>query len=222
VEVSVNNRIRQYVQRFDAQTLRERSLVAVTLLGLMCFFWWNYFAEPMMQNIEARQADNLRVADQVAKTRVIVRDVRQRLAAGVYREKEQQLARLSEGLNAVEIKLREETVELIDPEKMLQLVTQLVYRESKLKLMSLKRREVRPAIPREEGENNEEPDIYQHVLEIELVGKYADMLGYMQTLEQLDWKLLWDEIEVIGEEYPTITPKLVLSTLSTRKEWIEI
>ena len=122
MEVSLNSRIRQYVQRFDAQTLRERSLVAVTLLGLM----------------------------------------------------------------------------------------------------SLKRREVRPAIPREEGENNEEPDIYRHVLEIELVGKYADMRGYMQTLEQLDWKLIWDEIEVIGEEYPIITLKLVLSTLSTRKEWIEI
>ena len=209
MEVSLNSRIRQYVQRFDAQTLRERSLVAVTLLGLMSFFWWNYFAEPMMQNIEARQAGNLRVADQVTKARAIVRDVRQRLAAGVYREKEQQLARLSQELEAVEIKLREETVELIDPEKMLQLMTQLVYRESKLKLMSLKRRDVRPAI-------------YRHVLEIELAGKYADMLGYMRTLEQLDWKLLWDEIEVIGEEYPIITLNLVFSTLSTRKEWIEI
>ena len=176
MEVSLNSRIRQYVQRFDAQTLRERSLVAVTLLGLMCFFWWNYFAEPMMQNIEARQADNL----------------------------------------------REETVELIDSEKMLQLMTQLGYRESILRLMSLKRCEVRPAIPREEGENSEEPDIHRHLLEIELVGKYADMLGYMQTLEQLDWKLLRDEIEVLGEEYPAITLKLVLSTLSKRKEWIVI
>jgi MSHA biogenesis protein MshJ len=222
VEVSLNSRIRQYVQRFDAQTLRERSLVAVTLLGLMSFFWWNYFAEPMMQNIEARQAGNLRVADPVTKARAIVRDVRQRLAAGVYREKEQQLARLSEELNAVEIKLREETVELTDSEKMLQLMKQLGYRESILKLMSLKRCEVRPAIPREEGENSEEPDICRHLLEIELVGKYADMLGYMQTLEQLDWKLLRNEIEVLGEEYPTIKLKLVLSTLSKRKEWIVI
>jgi hypothetical protein len=104
----------------------------------------------------------------------------------VYQEKEQQLARLSQELDAVEIKLREETVELIDPEKMLQLMTQLVYRESKLKLMSLRRREVRPAIPREEGENTEEPAIYRQVLEIELAGKYGDMLGYMRTLEQLD------------------------------------
>ena len=57
---------------------------------------------------------------------------------------------------------------------------------------------------------------------IELAGKCADMLGYMQTLEQLDWKLLCDEIEIVGEEYTSITLKLVLSTLLTRKEWIEI
>lgn len=218
----MNNSLRQYAQRFNAQTLRERALVAVTLLGLLCFFWWSFFADPMMKNIEARQVENRRVADQVERTRAIVRDVRQRIAAGVYQEKEQQLARLSKELDVVEIKLREETVELIDPEKMLQLMTQLVYRESKLKLMSLRRRDVRPAIPQVEADGTEEPGIYRHVLEIELAGKYADMLEYMQTLERLDWKLLWDEIEIVGEDYPTITLKLVLSTLSTRKEWIGI
>ena len=57
---------------------------------------------------------------------------------------------------------------------------------------------------------------------IEAIGQDADMLGNMQTLEQLDWKLLWDEIEIVGEDYPAITLKLVLSTLSTRKEWIGI
>jgi MSHA biogenesis protein MshJ len=218
----MNNRIKQYIQRFDAQTLRERSLVAITLLGLLGFAWWNYYAEPLLQDIEARQAENQRISDQVAETRVIIRDVRQRIAAGVYQEKEQQLARLSKELAAVEDSLRQETIELIDPEKMLQLMTQLVYSESKLKLISLKRREVKPAIPREEGDTTGEPSIYRHVLEIELAGKYLDILAYMQTLEQLDWKLLWDEIEIVADEHPTVTLRLVMSTLSTRKEWIGI
>jgi MSHA biogenesis protein MshJ len=60
------------------------------------------------------------------------------------------------------------------------------------------------------------------VLEIELAGKYLDILRYMQTLESLDWKLLWDEIEIQSDEHPQITLTLVLSTLSTRKEWIGI
>ncbi len=216
------NRIRQYGQRFNAQTVRERALAAITLLSLLGFAWWNYYAEPIRQNIAARNTANQQVAAQVAETRALVADLRKRIAAGVYKEKEQQLIRLGKELAEVENRLREETVELIDPEKMLQLMTELLYRESKLKLLSLKRREVRPAILREEDDTTEEPGIYRHVIEIELAGKYLDMLRYMQTLEQLDWKLLWDEFEILGEEYPTITLKLVMSTLSTRKQWIEI
>jgi MSHA biogenesis protein MshJ len=216
------NRIRQYAKRFDAQTKRERGLIAITLLGLLIFSWWSYYAEPMTQNISARSNENRRVAAQVEETRPLVADLRQRIASGVYQEKEQQLNLLGRELAEVENRLREETVELIDPEKMLQLMTELVYRESKLKLLSLKRREVKPAIPREEGSTQEAPGIYRHVLEIKLAGKYLDMLSYMQTLEQLDWKLLWDEFEILSEEFPTITLRLVMSTLSTRKEWIEI
>jgi hypothetical protein len=41
-------------------------------------------------------------------------------------------------------------------------------------------------------------------------------------LEQLDWKLLWDEIDIPVEEYSIIRLKLLMSTLSTRKEWTGI
>ena len=60
------------------------------------------------------------------------------------------------------------------------------------------------------------------LLEIELAGKYLDILRYVQTLESLDWKLLWDEIEINSDEYPKATVKVAISTLSTRKEWVGI
>ncbi len=216
------SRIEQYSKRFNAQTLRERALVTITLLVVIGFAWWNYYAEPMMLNIEARKLENRRVATQVENTREVLQNIRQRIASGVYREKEQQLARLSTELAEVEQQLQQETVELIDPERMLQLITQLIYRDSRLELLSLKRREVRPAIARVDGEETGEPGIYRHVLEIELAGKYVDILRYMQTLENLDWKLLWDEIEIEGENHPEVKLTLVLSTLSTGKEWIGI
>jgi hypothetical protein len=47
-------------------------------------------------------------------------------------------------------------------------------------------------------------------------------IGQYAVPERLDWKLLWDEIEKLRDEYPTITLRLVMSTLLARKEWIEI
>jgi MSHA biogenesis protein MshJ len=148
--------------------------------------------------------------------------MRQRIAAGVYQEREFQLARLGEELDEVEAQLRDKTVELIDPEKMFELMNQLIYQDSRLQLLSLKRREVNPAIPSLDEKDTEAPGIYRHVLEIEFAGKYLDILRYMQTLESLDWKLLWDEIEINSDEYPKTTVKVAISTLSTRKEWVGI
>jgi len=100
-------------------------------------------------------------------------------------------------------------------------MSQLIYRDSGLKLLSLKRREVKPAITLSE-EKQQDTDIYRHVLEVKFSGKFRDILNYMQSLEALDWKLIWDEIEIVSNEYPLITLKVVISTLSTRREWVGV
>lgn len=219
----MNEQLKQYVARFDAQTLRERGLIAFSIIVAMSFVWWVYFAEPSMKRIERLQASNQQMQTENNTTRATISEVRQRLASGVHQEKESQLRRLLEQLASVEDRLRVETVELIDPDKMFQLMNELIYRDSKLRLLGLKRREVRPAIPLAEGEEEtREPGIYRHVLELEYAGKYLDILQYMRALEALDWKLLWDEIEIVSEEYPGVTVKVVISTLSTQKEWVGI
>ena len=219
----MSSRLRQYAQRFDTQSTRERGLIALTLIAAIGFIWWNYYAEPMLRNIEVQQAENRRIGREIETTRATLREIRRRIAAGVHQQKETQLARLSNELSAVEERLRIKTIELIDPEMMFDLMNQLVYRDSQLKLLSLKRREVRPAIPPLNPEAPaDEAGIYRHVLEIKFAGKYLDILRYMQSMEALDWKLLWDEIEIISEEHPKLTVKLVMSTLSTRKEWVGI
>jgi len=218
----MNSKLLHYRQRFDAQSLRERGLIAFSLIVVIVFGWWNYYAAPMMKQTELLQTENRRLGNEVENTRAIVGDIRQRIAAGVYQEKEFQLARLARELDEMEDQLRVKTVELIDPEKMFELMNQLIYRDSRLQLLSLKRREVKPAIPSLSEDETEEPGLYRHVLEIKFAGKYLDILKYMQTLESLDWKLLWDEIEIHSDEYPKVTVEVAISTLSTRKEWVGI
>ena len=218
----MNSKLKQYAQRFDAQTIRERGLIAISIIVAFSFLWWTNYATPKMKQIETLQTENQRVARDVENTRVIVSDIRQSIAAGVHKEKEIQLTKLGKDLAALEEKLRVTTIELVDPEKMFQLMNQLIYQDSRLQLLSLKRREVRPAIPPINEEDTSDSGIYRHVLEIELGGKYLDILKYMQTLEALDWKLLWDEIEIVSDEQLKPTVKVVISTLSTRKEWVGI
>lgn len=222
-QTRVDKGLKQFADRFNAQTIRERGLIAFSLIVAIAFLWWNYHAAPMMSAIEKRSGENARISGEIQNTRAIIGEIRQRIASGVHQEKEVQLARLIEQLAEVERQLHVTTIELVDPEKMFQLINQLIYRESKLQLISLKRREVRAAIPPSDPENSEDDaGIYRHVLELQFAGSYPDILRYMQSMEALDWKLLWDEIEIVSGEYPKINVRVAMSTLSTRKEWVGI
>ena len=207
--------------KFDALSIRERALFGITLLVVVGFSWWHFFATPMIVQAKAFEGENRRINTEVNATRQSVDLIQARLKAGVHKEKEDQLARLKQELLKADKQLQLKTTELIDPEDMFQLMTQLIYKDSKLKLMSLKRREVKPAIEVKEGQKSED-GIYRHVLEVKFSGEFEDILTYMTTLESLDWKLIWDEIEMISDEYPVINVKIVISTLSTRKEWVGV
>ncbi len=212
---------RRYADRFDALSTRERALIALTVLVALGFGWWGLYAEPQMARLAQQTADNQRLAAEVTRMRATVADIRARVAGGVHRQKQNELALLQQELAAVEERLKVETVELIDPDKMFRLMHQLVSNQSRLKLLGLKRREVRPALPVADGDEAE-PAIYRHVLEIEFAGRYLDILDYVQSLERLDWKLLWDEIDIESGKYPAVKLRLAISTLSADKAWVGI
>jgi len=209
------------VARFNALGLRERFLFGTAILVVLSLGWWHFFAKPVMLETANLVAENTKISIEVNQTRAEIKTIRNTIAAGLNREKEVKLVQLTRALEAVEERLRLKTIELIDPEKMFQLMSQLIYKDSRLKLLSLKRREVKPAVTVTD-ENQEDAGIYRHVLEVKFAGKYKDILKYMQSLEALDWKLIWDEIEIISDKYPLITVKVVISTLSTRKEWVGV
>ncbi len=214
--------VTSYSDRFNAFSLRERLLLASLVLVTISFNWWHFYVQPTSKALELQIFDNERISTEVTVTRNAIQQIRKRIAAGVHKEKEQRLTQLKEQLDEVEESLRLKTIKLVDPEDMFNLMSQMIYRESRLKLINLKRFDVRPAIAAETAEERKDAGIYRHVLEVKFSGNYADILSYMQSLEALDWVLIWDEIEIVSEDYPQIMVRLLISTLSTREEWVGV
>ena len=217
----MNNTLKTAAQNFNALTLRERLLSVVTIVVSISVVWWFFYVEPLQLKTHILAEENNRIKKENILSRNTINDIRNKIAGGLNKDKARKLAQLEKALESVEERLRLKTIELIDPEQMFQLMTNLVYRESGLKLLSLKRLKVKPAIE-PSGDQRDVAGIYRHVLEVKFSGKFLDILKYMQTLENLDWKLIWDEIEIATNEYPEISVKIVISTLSTRKEWVGV
>ena len=47
------NPLRQYARKFDERQLRERALIAITLLVAVGVSWWVYHVEPQAQRLAA-------------------------------------------------------------------------------------------------------------------------------------------------------------------------
>ncbi|MFT5665767.1 MAG: MSHA biogenesis protein MshJ [Gammaproteobacteria bacterium] len=217
----VNKVYKANADKFNELSIRERILFGFTILAVFALSWWHFFAAPMMAQIENFEIYNKQINAGVSSAQQSVDQIKARLEAGVHKEKKEQLSRLKRELVSVEEQLQLKATELVDPEEMFQLMTQLIYKESKLKLISLKRRGVKPALEPKDGLENSE-GIYRHVLEVKFSGKYEDILSYLTSMESLDWKLIWEEINISSDEYPVINVKVVISTLSTRKEWVGV
>ena len=220
-KTGLNKVYKTNADKFDALSVRERVLFGVTLLVVVGFSWWHFITVPMKAQAKSLEVENKRISNEISVTQKTIGQIQARLKIGVHKNKENQLARLKQELLKVEGQLQLKATELIDPEDMFQLMTQLIYKDSKLKLLSLKRREVKPAFEVKEGQETED-GVYRHVLEVKFSGKFEAILTYMTKLEALDWKLISDEIEIISDEYPVINVKVVISTLSTKKEWVGV
>jgi MSHA biogenesis protein MshJ len=217
----VSNIYKENAEKFNVLSIRERLLVGLTILGLIILFWWYFFASPIMSKIVSIEVDNLKITKVIDRAQLSVDKIKARLKAGVHKKSKAKLARLKQELIKTEAQLKLKATELIDPEEMFQMMTRLIYKESKLKLLSLKRRDVKPAIEEREGQENTD-GIYRHVLEVKFSGQYEDIFNYIESLEALEWKLIWEEIEVSNDEYPVVNVTVVISTLSMREEWVGV
>ena len=99
------------------------------------------------------------------------------------------------------------------------LMQQLLFAESKLKLTELKRKKVSPTFNLEVSEAGQ-PQIYRHVMQIRFEGRFRNILAYLNRLEGLDWKLMWDRITLKTDEYPVVEADIEISTLSDSKHWV--
>jgi MSHA biogenesis protein MshJ len=65
-----------------------------------------------------------------------------------------------------------------------------------------------------------ERTIYQHGVEITLLGSYAGLHDYLAQLEKLPAQMFWGRISVNTEEYPRLRVTLTVQTLSLNKAWL--
>jgi len=208
------------VSKINALTLRERTLIFVSGSVVMVFLWWFFYAAPLQSKMQALQQQTVAMNNDIHSLNDTTQAIQRRLAQGVHQKSQHKLQQLKTELEQVRQSLQQKTHSLIEPDEMFKLMQQMIFAESKLKLTGIRRKQVQPLFSGEEESDSTQPEIYRHIMQISFDGRYLDVLKYIKKLEQLDWQLIWDSIELRSGDYPQIHVSIEISTLSDTRSWV--
>lgn len=226
-------------QRFEALQTRERLLiimVAVVLIWAVAQLLYFSAAEKREKALrststELRQQIMVLEANEVALRAQLAED-----GVAALHARRDELKRQRAALDA---ELQQQGLKLLDPVRMREVLHDLL-QGSGLRLMSLTRMPVELAYTTETEETATTAEkapaaakvpsstakrgvtLYRHAVQIELEGSYADMVSYLERLEQSGWHLMWQSLDIETREYPTARMRLTVYTLGLDKEWMGV
>jgi len=210
-------KIKLWMAKLDAKTVRERALMLGTALVVLILLWDNLLIVPLQKRTGS-------LNNQVQQTQVQI-DSLNKEAEGVlarFKEDPDQANRsrvdaLRSEIARIEEQLQAQMQELISPQEMPRVLEELLKRQKGVRLTRLENRAAVPLLELPEDETLEEAgagNIYRHSLVLELEGNYLSLLGYLQDLERLPQRFLWKDLEIEVGEHPAAKIRLTVQTLS--------
>lgn len=227
--MKVRNPWRMFVGWFEALQLRERALIAVATLAIILMA----FNSLVLQRLEARKrALSLQLADIVAQVQGAAGDVSG--ITGPDQEAARASARaraLSASLAQATASLQSQSAGLIPPERMTQVIHDVLSRQRGVELISLRSLPPHALLesPAAASAGNPAGTVpmpdqgpYVHTVVLVLQGRYLDVLAYLQALESLPWHFYWQGLQLDATHYPVSRVSVTLGTVSMSKEWIDL
>lgn len=215
--------LRNLLDRYDLLSIRERVLVLVAVFAVILVIWESVFAAPRARaRAQSKQQVEVLVAE-VAGLEQSIETLAKQGQKDPDRGLSAEIAVLKKEIPELDARLAGATTGLIGPEEMTQVLRQLLQRASKLEISGLRTIPATPVIvDAQENGVVTGAKIYKHGLELELAGGYLDVLRFLQSMESLQWRFFWDQIELQVEQYPRARVRLVVYTLSLEEGWIGV
>ena len=207
--------------KVETMTVRERIIVLSAVAVGILFVWGQLFFFPLQDRYKSASS-SIRSMDQQQlefSTQVTVLDLQ--LADDPNRELLAQRKGLEQQLEKMKGQIEGQLSGLIAPEKMADVLRDVLIDQQALKLISLKNLPVEPFNLVDEDVESQGTALFSHSMELIVDGQYFDVLEYIKRLEQLkgfNWQML--NYDVV--DYPKARVTIKIRTLSLEEDWIGV
>lgn len=219
----------------DNLSTRERILVLLGALAIVYILWDSVFISPAQKSYKRLTNEHLNIQGQISDL-----ERRRILANGLLNNSNRE--RVLKDIKQFEEKIKnfdglilERLQGRVAPEYMSALLNDVLQKNQRLKLISINNLPATPFINQKKDDsekNTRQKDtviidpqlmgIFLHSLELELQGSYLDILNYLQELEDLQWKIFWDQVKLEVVEYPKVKVQIRVHTFSLKDGWLSV
>ncbi|MDD5329916.1 MAG: type II secretion system protein GspM [Sulfuricella sp.] len=213
--------------RIDAMSLRERVLVFLMAAAVAIALINAVLISPLQERQNRLGAQMRQDEDRIMAIHAQVETLVKTGAGDADAGKRAQLDRLRHDVATSDEALRGMQKGLVQPDRMVGLLEDILRREGQLQLVSMKTLPVGGILDGDKKDADSAavpggPLVYKHGVELVVTGSYGDLLQYLARLESLPWQMFWGKVELKVEEYPRAALSLTLYTLSLDKTWLSI
>lgn len=211
--------LKLYAERIDNASLRERVLLFLAT-ALVLVFLVNVTLIKPLRDAQRRLSSD--IAQNERELRTIQGEV-QRLArargADPDARNRERGAALRAELATLDSQIAEEQRRFTPPQRMREVLEEMLQREKRLRLIDLKTLPVSDLTATQAQAGRR---VFRHGVELTLAGSYLDLYAYLSALERLSTQLYWGRAEMVVAEYPVTTLKLTVYTLSFDQAWLVV
>ena len=223
----------KFVEKIDGMSLRERVLIFAAVAFVLVAAVQVLFLDPLL-------AEQKKLSAQVVQYQEKMKDIRAQMEASLQARRDvatsplrQRLSQVKQQLTDGEAYLQSRRDRLVQPEKMADLLEQVLNKNGQLQLVNLQTLPATPLIekaakPEVTGTTPAstaaelDKQVFKHGVQITVRGGYLDLLQYLTALEQLPTRMFWGMSRMNVVQYPTAELTLTLYTLSLGKTWLQI
>jgi len=216
-------RMRPFIERLDALTLRERVIIFGAGVALVYIAWQTLLMEPLAARGKVAEQHLADARRQMAMVDEIGASSSQNPAlAAALRNRA-----LNNRLSELDAELNSVAQGYVAPERMTELLRELLTEQHGLKLVSLANLPVQSlSQPLGSGSDAaiaaDDRGPFLHPVEMVVEGDYASVVAYLRAIEALPWRIHWQEVELTAGDYPVNRVRIVIGALSLSRFWMSV
>jgi len=219
--------------KIDDMSLRERAIIFAAAAFVLVALINSLLLDPLLAKQKALSAQVVQQQEKMHELQATMESLTQARRDDEQSPLRVRSAQLKKQLQEQNNYLQTRRDRLVAPDKMANLLEQVLNKNGKLQLVTLDTLPVGLLIEKPKAENSAEPtvagkanndqkQVFKHGVQITVRGSYLDLLQYLTALEKLPTQMFWGEVSLSVDHYPDSVLTLTLYTLSLDKTWLTV